>query len=180
MSEYKDKIAAIFEAKKKHGRVFYLDTAGGIVYRPLTESEFTAVASLAKKFPPAILNEILVEKTVVFTACSMDWLMNDSPAGLVDNIAEAIVNSSKFKTQPDLEKELEKAKKHIDYSLSDSVHAITANIFPDIQVSDLKDMTYDELVLLLAKAQLLSNPPGKSPAKPRDDLMSPKVADRLV
>ena len=180
MIDYK-LIKEIYEARKKYDKVFFLDVADGVVYRQLTEAEFAAFDSLAKKFSPILINDLIVEKACVYIHRGLDWMLNNSPAGLVDHIADSILTSSKFKNAETIDNDIEEAKKRIDYTLSDSVHVISLNMFPNIRKSELKNMSYDELVSILAKASLIST--GKSPddsSVPQNDILSPRVADRLI
>lgn len=151
-------LTACFEAKKQHSRVYYLATPlGPVIYRPLSLREHKAIVGLVAAFNPQDINDLIVKTAVLYFERDIDWLLLHSPGNFIDQVADFILKSSKFRSETSLEEDIETYRDQLG-DFDNIVSALIAKAFPNFPRNQIQDLSYDELLRMVTIAEMIVGP----------------------
>ena len=185
-----------FEFRQQWPAVYVLETKYcSAIYRPLILSEFESSAALVKAFPAAWINDFIVQKAVLYSFPEVSKLLTTAPAGLVDQLADLILQATKFTTK-DFAADVRTARLEAQ-TIPETLQAFIKKAYPGIE--GLKNKTYEELLRLFVFAESIigqvplegkkkrkRHAPPVERADPEElirkypDILSPEVADKFA
>jgi len=153
----RETLARFSQLKVEGHKLLYLIKHGGLelIFRPLTFSEYKTIEELEAHVDPVIVNDTVVRVAVEYCSRGIEWLINDSPAILVDKVAEIIVSQSAFTDKKVFLELLTEARKKSE-NLESLIQIVIHKAFPSLTPDDVEAMTISEQMTLFAKAEQIT------------------------
>lgn len=133
--------------------LYYQSTKGlEVIFRPLTFDEYETIMDLERYLDPAAINNTIVKMAVVFSTAGIQWVDNWKRAFDIDHIAQAILDISGFQNKARFF-ELMDEKRKLAKQVQSLMEIYICTAFKAISPLQLKDMTLEQQIELVAKAE---------------------------
>jgi transcriptional regulator with XRE-family HTH domain len=133
--------------------IYYVKTKGlELIFRPLTFDEYETLMGLESYIDEAAINDCILDIAVLFCTKGSNWIKSYSRAFEIDHIAQKILDVSGFRNKQTFYRLL-KEKRALAKEVQSLIEIYICTAFKAISPLELKNMSLEEQVELLAKAE---------------------------
>ncbi len=144
----------LLEAKIVFGQLFRFVTGHiTLIVRALTISESETIISLSDQLEDSHLHDWILKRTLIY--CNdVDYLMNNTKAGVVASIADKIMLISNINTEDAFKKEIVAKRESIN-TLQTVIESFISKAFQSLPPTTVKNLTQSQQLDYLCKAEAL-------------------------
>jgi len=140
--------------KKEYGNVYAMRINGSwYVYKSLSKNEFSSLLSFTDKNENLDTEEIILSECLLYPKYSEERF-RETLAGEIDSLYQAIVKTIGFSVTDRFIDDVEKARASLG-SLENQVLILVCKAFPHLTLSDVDNLTYDELLRYLTISEAI-------------------------
>jgi len=176
---------AVLVLKKEHEHLFYMHKGKfEVIFRPLTIRELKSATSAGQGITEVEINDWIVSKAILYVSLGLPMLLEDSPAGLIDTIADRVVTLSGYSSPEDFAEGLVNARESIA-SVEGLISTYLCAVFK-MTPDSVQDLNFLQQMSHLALAEQIMDRPvdletllsGSEPAAQRGGMLSKAAADK--
>lgn len=140
--------------KKEYGSVYAMTINGSwYVYKSLSKNEFSALLTVTDKSANLDTEDLILSECLLYPKYSEEKF-KETLAGEIDSLYQAILNTIGFSATDKFLDDVEKARVSLG-SLENQVLILVCKAFPHLTLSDVDNLTYDELLRYLTISEAI-------------------------
>lgn len=144
----------LLSAKISFGQLFrFLIDHAVLILRPLSIAESESIVSLSDQISDYNLHEWIVSRTTIYCSDS-DYVLNSSRAGMLASVAIKIMSLSNIRSEDGFKLALGNKRKS-STTLQSTIESLIGKAFPSLSPIDLKNLTQEQQITYLTKAESL-------------------------